>query len=105
VSEQPALGDRLALELLEHGPLSGSRLALQVESRKTDVLGALRADPRFVHTGEGRGSRWGLALRPWEPMGTVPRGRPRSDDGLDIPARLRALERRVAKLERKASTR
>jgi hypothetical protein len=25
------------------------------------VLGALRADPRFVHDGRGRGSRWRLA--------------------------------------------
>jgi hypothetical protein len=36
-------------------------IARRVQRRRTDVLAALRADPRFEHRGGGRGSRWSLA--------------------------------------------
>ena len=51
------LADRLEATLLEHGPRSACRLAMEVRRRKTDVLAALR-DPRFRRTGKGRASQW-----------------------------------------------
>jgi hypothetical protein len=91
------LADRIALELLAHGPLACEPLARIVGARTADVLDALRHDPRFAHTGHGRGSRWKLDVTPWEGLGRNLSAEARSDDGY----RLRALERRVAALERR----
>ncbi len=91
------LGDLLALSVLEHGPDSGTALARVVHARKQAVLEELRTNPRFERLGRGRGSRWGLAARAWEPMGTEDRTHP----GIDgLRARIDALELRVAELER-----
>ena len=93
------LGDLLALAILEHGPDSGSTLARMVHARKQAVLDELRSNPRFERLGRGRGSRWRLAARPWEPMGTEDRARPGLHDPLALSGRLDALERRLVELE------
>ncbi len=95
------LADRLALAIVEHGPSSGTDLALWVAARKQTVLETLRADRRFESLGLGRGSRWRLAAGnryypAWEPLGTDPG----DGAGETLPARVAALERRVAELER-----
>jgi hypothetical protein len=46
--------------------LSGRELARRVGHRRSEVLTVLRADPRFVHAGTGRGSLW----RVLDPSGT-----------------------------------
>jgi hypothetical protein len=55
------LADDLA-RLLDAEPdgLSGRELARRVGLRLSAVVAVLREDPRFVHDGAGRGSRWGL---------------------------------------------
>lgn len=100
---RPDLADRLALAVLEHGPLPCERLARLVEVRTAAVRQVLDADPRFEHVGAGRGSRWRLSLPPanaWDGLGRILSPGSMSDDGLDLAERLRALERRVAQLER-----
>ena len=56
------LADMLA-DLLAGEPagLSCDVLARRTRRRKADVLDALRADSRFEHRGQRRGSRWRLA--------------------------------------------
>jgi hypothetical protein len=75
-------GDDLA-GLLAETPagLSGRELAARLHRRRGDVSAVLRADPRFEHCGNGRGSRWRpsvwLPLKgPWGTMGTEGRGSP-----------------------------
>jgi hypothetical protein len=100
---QPDLADRLALALLEHGPLPCERLARTIEARTADVRRELRADSRFEHAGAGRGSRWRLVLPPSgsrDGLGRNLSPGSGSDDGPTTAARLDALERRVAELER-----
>jgi len=104
MNARPPLPDRLLLAITEHGPSSGSRLAIVVAANKAAVLRELRTNPMFEQTGSGPGSRWRLAFREpieraWEPIGTDPGPRPREYDP-DLAERLRALERRVAQLER-----
>jgi hypothetical protein len=106
---RPDLADRIALAILEHGPSAGSALALLVGARKATVLEALRTNRMFERVGNGPGSRWRVAREPiqgaWEPIGRDHWDESGSDDGLDVAERLRALERRVAQLEREASSR
>jgi hypothetical protein len=53
------LADELARVLAdEPAGASCDLLAIQLRRRRTDVLAALDQDPRFVHIGRGRGSRW-----------------------------------------------
>ena len=56
------LADDLA-RVLDGEPLGLScyELARRVQRRRADVLAELRADPRFEHEGDRRGSRWRLA--------------------------------------------
>jgi hypothetical protein len=89
VTERPTstLADRLALAIIEHGPLPGDRLALNVGARKADVLYELKSNPMFEHSGGGRWSRWRLAPSPspWEQQGTVLSARSMSDHGTARP--------------------
>ena len=94
------LGDLLALAILEHGPDSGSALARMVHARKQAVLDELRGNRRFERLGRGRGSRWRLAARPWEPMGTEDRAHAGIDDPPALVERLGVIERRLVELER-----
>lgn len=58
-----ALADELAASLAEErGGLACDALARRLRRRKADVLDALKSDPRFRHSGEGRGSRWRVPL-------------------------------------------
>lgn len=102
---RPQLADRLALAIVEHGPTSGTRLAVLVAAQKAGVLAELKANPMFECVGRARGSRWRLAGNrnrpPWEPLGTDPRGESVSDDGVAVVERLAALECRVDELERR----
>lgn len=104
MNARASLGDRLAFALIEHGqPLACERLARLLGVRTLDVRRALRADERFERFGSGRGSRWRLVLPPAsarDGLGRIPSDGLMYDDGLDIAERLRALERRVANLER-----
>jgi hypothetical protein len=95
-----ALGDRLTLALAEHGALPCERAARVVAARTVDVRHELRRDPRFEHTGAGRGSRWTLALGLCDGKGRIPSAPARSDVGATVTERLDVLERRVAELER-----
>jgi hypothetical protein len=102
VTEGPSLlADRLALAIVEHGPLPCERLARTVKSRTCDVRDPLRRDPRFEHRGAGRGSRWRLGLeppeRPWDGLGRILSPERRSP----VEARLDELDLRVAELERR----
>jgi hypothetical protein len=97
------LADRLALAIVEHGPLGCGPLARVVRARDVDVRRELHADSRFVHAGAGRGSRWWLvlpAVSARDGKGRVPGAGLGSDDGLSLRERVAALERRVAELER-----
>jgi hypothetical protein len=58
------LADRLFVVLANRGPLPACELAREVRRRKAVVIGALRADARFVHTGRTKASAWGLATVP-----------------------------------------
>jgi hypothetical protein len=104
VTRQPslsALADLLAVAILEHGPSPGTKLALWVGVRKTDVLCELHANPMFEHVGRGRGSKWKLTPEPlqapWEPVGTESS----ADRMDDLAQRVRTLERRFAELDRR----
>ena len=52
--------DLAAALAAEPAGLSCDELAARLHRRRTDVLTALRADPRFDHSGRSRGSRWRL---------------------------------------------
>ena len=94
------LADRLALAIVEHGPASGSDLAIRVAARKTTVLRELQEDARFECLGSGRGSRWRLAGNRIDPR-REPMGTEASDGrGETLAEQLLALEARVAELER-----
>jgi hypothetical protein len=96
------LADRLALALLEHGPLGCGPLARVVRAPNVDVRRELHADTRFVHHGAGRGSCWRLVLPPVsarDGKGRVPSAGSGTDDRLTLPERVAALEQRVADLE------
>jgi hypothetical protein len=97
------LGDRLAITLRRHGPLSGSRLSTLVAARKATVLAALAANPMFEHVGQGCDALRFLdrdRLEPgWEPQGTEIRAGWVRRYGGTWAQRLRALEARVPKLE------
>jgi hypothetical protein len=59
-----ALAAELATVLAsEPSGLTGRTLSNRVRRRRADVLEVLHSDPRFQHTGRGRGSRWRLATR------------------------------------------
>jgi hypothetical protein len=100
VTERSDLGDRIALAIVGHGPLSCERLARVVTARTVDVRSALRSDPRFARTGAGPGTRWTVALRSRDGRGRVDPGVSDSDDAVAVRTRLDAIERRLAKLER-----
>lgn len=85
VNERRLLGDDLA-RVLDGEPfgLPCEELARRVHRRFGDVRATLRADPRFVRFGRGRGSRWRLATgmplsTPWARMGRVSRASPDLD--------------------------
>ena len=59
-----SLADRLEVVILQRGPLPGCELAVAVRRRKRVVEAELRRDPRFVHFGSRRASRWGVVERP-----------------------------------------
>jgi hypothetical protein len=108
------LADRLALALLDQGVMPCERLARVVAVRTSTVRDVLRADPRFERVGVTRGSRWRLVLpldsvmdgrdnghvRPSDGMGRNLGVGGTSTDGLDVAARLDALERRLGLIER-----
>jgi hypothetical protein len=105
------LAGRLALAILEHGPLSGSALSIRVAARKDAVLRELRSNPMFECLGRARGSRWSLAgnrVDPSrEPQGTdpVPQGTdPGAESTEDLGRRLLALERRIDEFERRLAS-
>jgi hypothetical protein len=70
------LADDLA-RLLDGEPLGVScdDLAQRIGRRRSVVLDVLRADPRFMHLGIGRGSRWRVSAR----LGTEWDGQIRDD--------------------------
>jgi hypothetical protein len=107
--------DLLAAEiarLLAQEPdgLSCDALALRLKRRRTDVLALLREDPVFARVSGGRRSHWRLVDTARDVSG-------RMWDGLEAPAeadawsgvarelrvRLDAIERRLARLERRRS--
>jgi hypothetical protein len=99
------LADRLALALVECGPLPCERLARIVERRTADVRRELLRDERFERVGKGHGSRWELRLsplaRPWDGLGRrVPAGS-RSDDVRALTDRVEAIARLVGELDRR----
>jgi hypothetical protein len=100
VTGRPDLADRIALAIVEHGPLPGSTLATLVAVRKATVLDELHTNPRFVQLGRRCGSRWRLAAGNHYDPGREPLG-PNLGDGstYDMAERLDALERRVVELE------
>jgi hypothetical protein len=102
MSTEPELADRLALALLVHGPLSTDRLARNVRARKADVVLELRSNALFEPFGAGRSSRWRLERppSPRDQQGTDSPTGSYTEHALQITRRLRALERRVAELER-----
>jgi hypothetical protein len=72
--------------LLDREPagLPCEELSRRVHRRRVDVVAALAADPRFVHVGQTRRSRWRLAARIARPtsrdgMGRNHRARPDLD--------------------------
>jgi hypothetical protein len=100
------LADRIALAIVEHGPMSCERLARVVEVRTADVRLALRDGQGFERVGAGRGSRWRLSLATHrdgvrDGLGRILSEGVGLDDVPDAGRRLRALERRVAELERR----
>ena len=58
------LADRIVALLLETGALPACEIALVLRRRKMDVLDALHSDPRFIHTGKRKASRWSAANLP-----------------------------------------
>jgi hypothetical protein len=109
-----ALADGLALALLDNGAMPCERLARLVGARTSTVRDALRFDSRFERVGATRASRWRLVLPldsvmdggdnghvwPSDGMGRNHGVGGRSTDGLDVAARLDALERRLDLIER-----
>ena len=65
---QPTLAARLATAILEHGPASGTDLAVTVGVRKATVLNELRNATRFKCVGRGPASVWRLAGTGSEPI-------------------------------------
>ena len=55
------LPDLLVAIIETEGPQPAGILATTVRKRKADVLTALHSDPRFVHRGKRRASRWDIA--------------------------------------------
>jgi hypothetical protein len=98
---EPTLADRVALALIENGPLSCEQLARLVKRRTSNVRDVLRADSRFAHVGDGRASRWRLVLNaPTEPRDGL--GRIVSEGlVLAVVSRLDEQERRLLQLERR----
>lgn len=98
------LADRVALAIVEHGPLACERLARIVGRRTSDVRDALRRDSRFERAGGGRGSRWQLALdAPVETrdgLGRILSAGVRVTDESTVEARLEVIERRLDVLEK-----
>ena len=83
-AERRPIADDLARVLAaEPVGLPCRELARRVHRRFVDVLAVLRADPRFVHRGRTRGSRWRLSA-PQDRMGANHPARPDLDP-LGIP--------------------
>jgi hypothetical protein len=59
-SADPLAADLAAVLVVEPVGLSCDVLARRVRRRRSEVLAAVRRDPRFVHQGGRRGSRWRL---------------------------------------------
>jgi hypothetical protein len=102
-----ALADRLALAIIEHGPLAGSDLAGRVGAQKSAVLRELRTNPMFAQSGRGSASRYGLVAADREPIGTdqeptygVASHDHDSDLTPDVRETLVAVEARLVAIER-----
>ena len=79
-----SLGDELA-KVLDREPtaLSCDALTRRVHRRRTVVLAALNADPRFQHEGNTHGSRWRRVPLPLETRPIPSRGEPSLRASLD----------------------
>jgi hypothetical protein len=104
MSEQPSLAADLA-RVLTREPLGlpCDALSLRVQRQRSVVLAVPRTDPRFLHVGNRRGSRWRLIEEPAssrdghgaseDGQGRIPDPTGDSALGSTILDRLEALER------------
>lgn len=102
---RPDLADRLALALVEHGPVSGRQVARIVAARWAVVFAVLRDDPRFVQTGGGRYATWNLSGNARATLQGDASDRVMETLALHVLDRLDALERAVAELDHRLAAR
>ena len=110
MTDRRDLADRLALAIVEHGPLPSGTLALLVKARRVDVAGELARNPIFAKSGSGRGTRWSLSTSASEdPRDGVRDGLGREDraeSGSNVTrAEFDLLRRRVDELEQRLAER
>jgi hypothetical protein len=100
------LADDLAAMLAtEPFGLSCDALALSVHRRRADVLAALRADPRFIHDGDRKGSRWRLREGSRDGQGRTTSPLHGRAIGQLVVARMEAAEREAAALRTRLADR
>jgi hypothetical protein len=101
VTYRASPADRLALAIAEHGPASGSRLAVILGVRKQVVLRELWDARRFERVGRGSTSSWRLVGTDREPTDRVARVDPDPEVTRDLREMLDAILARLTRLEQR----